>query len=168
MGCSTYIYLPGNVRVRDVASVMGAIMGCPKRFENFSSGSDGYTKVDNVEVESTGCPELAYIKIKNRVAYYHFETFEDNKRLVSTNSTSFWNVVGRRLVDFFGGYVDYNDCDETEVDYVVASKPISVNAPSDGDEWYVLQDRILNITPIHKDDFTPDDGYDYQFDMMDI
>ncbi len=36
-------------------------------------------------------------------------------------STSFWLSVGKGLIDFFGGKMDYNDSDDIEINY---SKPI--------------------------------------------
>ena len=63
-------------------------------------------------------------------------------------STAFWLAVMHRVVDFFGGTIDYQDCDDIEVDYTVPAKSLQENSPSDGEEWYVFQNRILEIKPI--------------------
>ena len=54
---------------------------------------------------------------------------------MSPPSTAFWIAIGKGLVDFFGGKLDYNDCDEKDVDYrKPARKDIHAE---DGDEWAV-------------------------------
>lgn len=34
------------------------------------------------------------------------------------NASAFWVALGRGLAEFYGGVVDYNDCDETEADVI--------------------------------------------------
>ena len=56
----------------------------------------------------------------------------------------------KRLADFFGGRVDYSDCDSTECDYYVDEQP-DINA-YDGEAWERLQTRKLNIEPLTADE----------------
>ena len=67
-------------------------------------------------------------------------------------STPWWLAAGKALVDFFGGELDYNDCDSSDSDYAVPAKGDSMNRPSDGKPWHRLQDRILALQPLSADD----------------
>lgn len=80
------------------------------------------------------------------------------------SSTSFWQAVGKRLVDFFGGSVDFNDCDDIDVDYSKEPGSTDVNAPTSGEHWENFQKRILEVPRIHKDELHGDDCYTYEFD----
>jgi hypothetical protein len=79
---------------------------------------------------------------------YHFETDCGKGRLLNVRSRAIWLAVGNRLIDFFGGSIDYQDCDEIDVDVKKPWKGVALNCPSDGKEWYAFQQRILDIKPI--------------------
>ena len=66
-------------------------------------------------------------------------------------STAFWVAAARRLVEFFGGYVDYNDCDCSERDYVVPDRP-DIQHAEDGEQWEHFQARKLAVTPLSKEE----------------
>lgn len=174
MGISTHIYLPENVRFDDVAKIVGVAVGLPVEYKKFISGNGGYARVTGMTHKnseySAGCGELIF---NGRWAFYHFEC-ERGGRLLSCGGSDFWAAVGRRLVDFFGGYVDYNDCDSIEIDYSRRPKPRSINAPTDGEAWENFQRRIMKVKRIRKDElnltdngdgtFTGEGGYTYTFD----
>ena len=67
-------------------------------------------------------------------------------------STLFWRVVGRKLVDFFGGRVDYCSCDDVEWDYIIPAKTNEENCPDDGPKLTAFQERMLQIQPLVFDD----------------
>jgi hypothetical protein len=56
-------------------------------------------------------------------------------------------------VDFFGGKVDYNDCDSKGIDYRKRERPNSENCPSDGKAWDDFQRRIAAVKPLTDKDF---------------
>jgi hypothetical protein len=57
------------------------------------------------------------------------------------------------LVDFFGGEVDFNDCDATDVDYKMRRKSNKKNCPEDGRSWDAFQKRLFALQPLTESDF---------------
>jgi hypothetical protein len=58
--------------------------------------------------------------------------------------------MGRKLCRFFGGYIDYNDCDETECDK--RWKKSRKNNPQEDGLWDKQNNRIASLVPISKED----------------
>jgi hypothetical protein len=79
---------------------------------------------------------------------YFFED-DSNMRLLTGGSNKFWIEVGKRLIDFFGGYIDYNDCDDIKKDFE-KEKPRLKNNPNDGEEWNDFEKEKYNIKPLVK------------------
>lgn len=150
MGIDCRIYLPDNVRIKDVADVLGRAAGCPL--------STGYARVAGVAVLSIpDVPSAAEIQVApaggcvdgepvHRVTY-HFET-DGRGRLLTPPSTPFWVAVARRLVGFFGGVVDYDDSDDCDVDFARPHRANRFNCPTDGEDWDSLQGRIAAVPPL--------------------
>jgi hypothetical protein len=156
MGCDTVISLPTNVRLKDVANVIGVLSGYRARKMCLSGGAWA-TNVPSVRTKGIeSIPECAHIFVGDEIrVMYHFEHITDDPRIgrvIQPASTPFWVAVGRRLVDFFGGEVDYNDCDNSAVDYSVPAKSNEENCPKDGKEWDDFQERVLNLSPITKEE----------------
>ena len=55
------------------------------------------------------------------------------------------------MVNFFGGSIDYDDSDSTEVDYAL-SKPRKNNSPGYGKEWDDFQKAMSEIKPLTTED----------------
>jgi hypothetical protein len=171
MGIDCRISLPANVRVRDVAKVIGRLAGLEAVRQNFGSGDGWVAQVKGVEATTTSMPELAMIVFGDRHTTFHFEC-ETAGRLLLPRSTPFWCALACRLVDFFGGEVDYSDSDATDCDYAVPHKSDTENRPEDGEAWYVLQQRIVDLLPLSRDEIKaagkhaayPKDDYGYRFD----
>jgi hypothetical protein len=70
-------------------------------------------------------------------------------------------AIMHRLVDFFGGILDYNDCDDIDNNYEVEAKSWEDNRPSDGEAWYRLQNRILDLKPITEEEWRSYDKVAY-------
>ncbi len=141
MGTDCKIYLPGNVRVRDVANVVGIALGAEAQWQ----GSDGATWVIVPDAAvHPSMPEMSSIVTRGRRATYHFEVSRPNvgRREVMLGAGTDATRVARVLVDFFGGFADFNDCDETDRDYEQPDRPDAENCPEDGAEWDALQARI--------------------------
>lgn len=158
MGVDTRITLPENVRVSDVTRVIGIAAGLKPRRYYFSNGDGWCVDVPGSKVSTTGVPEMVRIELfgdlidgkKQHEVFYHYEC-EQGGRLLNPRSTAFWIAVGKRLVDFFGGELIYNDCDN-KVDYSVLAKPRIDNSPSDGHLWYNFQERLEKVVPITKEE----------------
>ena len=61
------------------------------------------------------------------------------------NASAFWCALGEALVKFFGGVVDYNDCDDSYADF--QSKATVHAKVTDGDaRWTRTQDAITALT----------------------
>lgn len=181
MGVNCRINLPDNVRVGDVAKIIGIAAGCPRERSYFRDGigwsvdvdgvsvkptkcpemvriQDGIgwsVKVEGVCVKTTTCPEMARIQVghttfdgvSNHFVFYFFESSVGG-RLLSPKSTAFWLAIGHRLVDFYGGSIDYSDSDNIDVNYWKQPKSRAENAPEDGDDWRDFQERLLRVQPL--------------------
>ncbi len=168
MGVDARISLPGNVRLRTVIDVMAKLLGAPVKKEDLNSrGHPGawYARADRGVVEyqiHDSMPECVGVTIhqidsaligqKSYHFLYHFEFGGSRGRGSSRGmmSRSYASNIAlyKRLADFFGGTVDYSDCDSNDCDYVVPAKTDSKNCPEDGDPWQNLQKRIMAIQPL--------------------
>jgi hypothetical protein len=86
----------------------------------------------------------ASIVTRGRRVAYHFEVSRPNagRRLAVLGANHDATRVARALVDFFGGFADFNDCDDTERDYEQPDRSDAENCPEDGAEWDALQARM--------------------------
>lgn len=159
MGVDCQIRLPGNVKVGYVSEVIGISAGLTA-FMSPLSGCKGATHVTVPDVKVVGnlaiptCCDIALTgrSIDGQVNHnvlYHMEPYGGG-RLLMPRSTAFWISIGIRLVDFFGGSIDYQDCDDIDEDYAVEEKTDLMNCPEDGEEWQDLQNRIFSLKPIGK------------------
>lgn len=164
MGCDARIILPGNVRIRDVMRVIGVAVGFEAKVSPL--GSSICTDVDGVEATTpmASSPDFLHIKFDNRHAYWSFEPdCAPGKRLLMPTSSAFWCLVGHRLVDFFGGKIDYNDCDAIDFDYERRPKGNSLNCPDDGEPWRRFHERIAKVPPITRAELEAFRGAAYDF-----
>lgn len=161
MGVDTFVVLPGNVEVRNVASVLGKLFGNGHTWG--SSGDTRWVEVFTVEVSvNSTTPSMAMIYGDNRLserggrfcAYYHFETsYGDHTGRQVTLGRAYAEriAVGKALVDFFGGVLVFNDCenhDDPANRYEVPAKTAEENSPQDGQPWYDLQRRMSDIQAV--------------------
>ncbi len=168
MGANTYIKLPANVRVRDIATVIAVAVGFSAELEG--RGTYIVARAPGVKINSTISPSDYTLEFDDRHCYFHYEADDFDGRLLSPRSTAFWVAVGKRLVDFFGGTMIYNDCGDQDNNYHVPDKDRATNAPTDGMAWRDFQKRLVMVLPIHKDELTnphaayDSDDYEYKFD----
>ncbi len=167
MGVDCKILLPAAARLRDVADVMGALAGFPMHKKHFNPPSSGWSAGreygdKGVEIKPCGgtLESCAMIHLNNTAdcqiidgqaghyVMYHFEGSRKGERLLNPPSTDFWIAIGKGLVDFFGGRVDFNDCDDIDVDYEQPERD-DIHAEDD-DEWYALQNRKLAVKALTK------------------
>lgn len=170
MSLDTNIFLPPNVRVGDVASVLGRIYGKPAFMDPLGASGGRFVRVKDVDVREAPLPQCCKICILHlrppavfdvripmnqtidRHILYHFEGGAGGRRMIGIHSRPPHHAVGMRLVDFFGGEVDFNDCDLTPIDYAVPWKSDEENMPDDGEPWDDLQCRIFSAAPLSEAD----------------
>jgi hypothetical protein len=169
MGVDTDLYLPPYVTVRDVGKVVGILLGCSSEIKTFSSGNGIHCVVEGVKVKGFdsdyGLAECASIVIDGdqpREMMYHFEFSTPNDRLHNKG----WHGIILRsyspnialfvaVIKFFGGAVDFNDCDETNIDFEVAPEDSIWGhdwSSTDNEEWNELQHKMNALRPLSKDD----------------
>jgi len=170
MGESCNIYLSADVRINDVINVIGILLGQKKNknyIEKFWAcdvedvkeyGATNITSEnaskENIHLRNYDTvPTMLEVVIrKNKIdkqphtAYYHFET-NNGMRLLCGGNSDFWHKVGKGLVEFFGGWVDYNDCDSIEKDFE-AEKPRGSNHGESDEEFDAFQNDLWNLKPI--------------------
>jgi hypothetical protein len=180
MSVDTKILFDHKVRLDDIVKVMAILVG-NKPEKSFFDHSDGWsTRVNGAKIEKTCVVGMYYIVIKppkgqtlvdgekEHHGSFHFETgigpsddFGDHMILgkgLYVGATAFWIAMGKRLVDFFGGYMQYNDCDaDTKIDYMQKMPPYA--SASNGKPWYELQEAMLNLHPLFKGEYEEADKY---------
>lgn len=169
MGVNCWTYLPAAVRIDDVAKVAAALIGHKSRHESIG-GSDGiFAHVDGWKTTTANetMPHCAYIVLDATIktpaaealrdsdgdAYhllYHFESGRNGEKAIGPKCTAVKIALCVGLVSFFGGTVDFNDCDDVDVDFRRKPKP-DIHA-SDGEEWDRFQKRILAVKPLTQED----------------
>lgn len=169
MGDSTHIYLPHSAQLRNIANAIGILAGLKPETQKIE-GSDGFFfDVPGVSLKPTssfGVVEIFFeapagqclIDGRERhFVYFHFEGERGTGDIrkydrVSLNppSTGFWQALGRKLVDTFGGEVDYVDNDSIEFNY--SRRPNRLNGACAGDAWDKHQRRIFDLKPLTKAD----------------
>jgi hypothetical protein len=169
MGVDVYIYINNKARLRDVADVIGILAGNEPYKQKFSgSWSDGWSaEVDNVETKSGCMPECAEILVKapdggklvdgqeSHWVLWHWEPsrYNNNYHVICPPATPFWIAVGKKLADFFGGKLDYNDCDDSEIDYEKKRGKVRLGEyAEDGEGWEKLQEAKLKLKPLSQAD----------------
>jgi hypothetical protein len=167
MGVDCKIHIPADVKLRDLEVAMGVAAGFCK--EKKACGNSFYVKIEGVKVKGSEmfpmCPTIVLEqqtldKITGHHVMYHLEDSETHGKfkLLMPRSTPFWIAMGVKLVTIFGGYIDYNDCDEIKSDFK-RKKPRKFNDPGDGVEWEELQQALWDIKPITQEDLVAVRGY---------
>lgn len=167
MGVSCVLTLPAAARIEDVADVMAALAGFPMQKLYFHNDPKGgwsaghkyphpYLTVKpcgdtfclpacaNITITAPEGEELADGE-RAHFVMYHFEGGAKGERLMLPPSTPFWIAVMRGVIDFFGGTLAYDDCDD-KISYRKSARK-DIHA-SDGEQWYQLQKRKLAVNPI--------------------
>ena len=151
-GIDVSVSLPPNVRVKDVANVLGGLLGVPC-MRNILRGGGTATRRPGVEVLGIAdLPECAYILLptKDRTRWlFHYESAGGRRSLIR-DAFAVDIAVLYALADFFGGVVDH---DPFDTKYVVADKGDEENHPDDGEPWERLQQRLASVKPLRPKDF---------------
>lgn len=169
MGVNTHVFLHHSADLEDVAWTLGALAGTRGIDRHFMDlkhhGAAGTWGADQVRIVATHSPtylkvefsspadaeyDRHYANVHLGPAYRGGEYGDTRFYTVSVRSTAFWIAVAKKLVDVFGGVVDFNDCDEKDNDYVVPEQQCM--AAVDGNPWRERQARLDAVTPVTPED----------------
>lgn len=157
MGVNTGLTLPAGVQLRNVGTAIALLLGKPRTWYDLKTKShglsqstqSGWVEVEGVKFRSAeSTPECCHIEIKgvDMWLFYHFE-FGGAGRGMLGSSTAKRIALYRRLVSLFGGYVDYQDCDDTEKDYK-RREAEWVGEQDDDAQFHEMQLALWNLKPI--------------------
>lgn len=155
MGVDVRLYLYRSADLKDVANALSILAGNDPNPQPIRGGGKSWEYPQpKVEIKNSGdlSPTMWTIQFNseqtdphNQVhfTYVHLTSDHGFGFVASPPSTPWWIAVCRRLVDLFGGALDYNDCDLSEADYFRFETPI------DHDALYVARQRaILDLKPV--------------------
>lgn len=157
MSADCQLTIPAPARIRDVAEVTAALLGCPVIKQPL--GNDGYAAhVDGIRYHVyPDMPECSTIIVPMPIGpwetwscLYHYEWDALGNHGMMPRSRALNIALCVALCDFFGGSVDFNDCDSEEEDH---RQPIREDIHAeDGQPWNAFQDRKLAVKALTPDD----------------
>lgn len=161
MGVDCRVCLPAAAKFRDVADVIGILLGQPFKQETLPDSDGVFVKVEGVETKNSEavieCAEIS-IPSQDRWFFYHFEfsgpSYNDHDTqvgrglLLRSRAENIALAVG--LVKFFGGSVDFSDSDLSDCDFAWPEQP-DIRA-NNGKAWDAYHKRMLALKPITKAD----------------
>ena len=167
MGCDCNIYLQGDALSHDIMSVLGILLGFEKTQESFDYSSKfdhvvvkdvayAYSDRDHYKIfaQSGSCPEHFLIEILENPLDKEWHMlhchFQPKYLLLSGGSSNFWKTVGIELIKFFGGYIDYNDCDTYDMNFSAVCPRIKGNRHENDPEFHLFQEELWALQPIKK------------------
>jgi hypothetical protein len=167
MGTDCRITLPTQSRIGDVANVMGLLLGKTGELKPLQGGSF-HLDVEGVKTVPSSMAECAFIHIDDaplgygegpasRRIMYHYEYHWNSVRDVYTKSghgmqpsCSALNIAMLvELARFFGGEVDYNDCDAKDTNFRAPTQPDLLVC--NGKKWEAFQRRMAAVKPLTKE-----------------
>jgi hypothetical protein len=164
MSVNCNISIPVDVDEGQVSEVVGVLAGLNARIESLIHGNGTHVEVDGVEVRATSVPGMAEIVLRGKMAdgesahsvNFHYCSRSRRGKIVNflhPPTTPFWCAVGKRLVDFFGGEIVYDDCREEKGKNVYRAKrscPVDRQGliPDDGKPWRKYQLAVVALRAV--------------------
>ena len=159
MGCDCKLELPAPAKLTDVADVIGMLLGQHSHIEMISSVVKS-VRVEGVHTTPSAIPSCAQIQINTvtdkepRWFLYHFEygggpdhaNDTRGSRGIIFRCTADNIALAVGLATFFGGQVDFNDSDDSDVDF--KRKTQKDIGAQDGDLWDSFQERKAAVSAI--------------------
>lgn len=149
MGATTKVKLPASASVYQVATAIGILHGCA-----LTQGEHG-VRVNGVEVKPATIPTCSYIVVPYRSGkftyLFHHEFERDGSRGLILSIAAFNYIMARRLVQLFGGSVDYNDCDSRDSNYRAKENPLLKRLDNDV-AWRKFQKQLRALKPISREE----------------
>ena len=163
MGVDCEVSLPPDVRMHDVETVLGILLGLPKHRQTLTISTDRgevwCTRIDGSTVRQTdGLAEMVVLSFARpdgtplvdgehaHSVFYHFEG-EHGARLVVARSYPVWLAAFRRLAAFFGG-VGYDSDDDRVATSFCYDRLRYDNGPDDGVPWQQFQQELFDVPPL--------------------
>lgn len=165
MGVDSNIYLPSDIGDRHLADAMGIFAGLPKKLVQYNNHMA--CEVEGAQTKPTFTPSMGQIILRAPLGQVlvdgedsHEVNFHWGSRfkkqiwiLISPRSTPFWIAVGRRLVDWFGGYLVFSDCAEDSGSNLYKGKrshPVDENGflPHGDDAWIEYHTAASKLTQV--------------------
>lgn len=149
MGCDSQLYLPPSTRMTDFADVLGILLGYKAEQPTFPRSSGVFCRVpDGPTFGTSHTPTMAVLSIGG---YWHWEgsCIIPGARCFSCSTQDHRRLILEALAEIFGGYLDFNDCDSVDCDYMgsLYCKDYRPDA-EDGGEWDTWQRFKLALRPI--------------------
>ena len=149
MSVDSKLALPCNVRIEIVADVISRLYG------NELVRTATFLRVCGKEIVATAVPHMATIIVSykdngvdEKIAYNYFFEYGIGGRLLMGRYGSKTVEVFKGVADFFGGTLDIDDCDDTELNYSVDPKSDSMNYPITDVDYDNLAKRIMAVVPV--------------------
>jgi hypothetical protein len=171
MGCNTHIFLPTDVGPHEVRTVIGILAGLKAERLKFDRSNGTHVRVTGAEEPGgiySGFETLLFKAPKGDTLVdgdeTHFCNFHRMSRrnghlwnCLTPTSTPFWCAIGRRLVEWFGGVVEFNDCGSAKAPNVfrrARSCPVDRYGllPDDGKAWETYNDALMKLQPLSRID----------------
>lgn len=164
MGVDAHCYIPLGTEPDDIFTALALIMGADARFETIHGGDDGsfevvrsswtyrlanmpgemhgFLRPDDEEAEPMVCDTIFFSTPSYHVDGYYW--------YMSARSYAEPIAVFKKLVDFFGGHVDFNDCDDVGIDHAsdgVVKRRKTGETPNDGKAYERYQKQFGDLQP---------------------
>lgn len=158
MSIDCKIILPHTTRGEEIGEVVWIAAGLPFKWESHShsGGTFHSVRIAAEPVTPSKLPGLSWLRFKgssvdddDHQAVIHHDYWDG--KLVSARGTPFWIAIGIKLVDFFGGWIDYRDDDDSFNDY--QKEPVFVEEHDDKELFQAFHDALRAIKPITKEEF---------------
>jgi hypothetical protein len=154
MSVKTDLYLPGDAEIRDVADVAAILLGHEPKMKPLGGGFDSeYVEVEGVNVHGfKDLPGFAEIDIEptedmehGRSIFFSYEVEgRPGERLAVLSADAEGIALFVKLAEFFGGTVDFNDCDDSEED-LKKPRPRGGNGTYEDGAFDRMQRRKMNV-----------------------
>ena len=151
MGIDCKVLLPTDVRARDVAKAMAILLGADKTKHPPGKSGSWVCQTDAKVEANTAVPTCADLVVLGDRYLYHFEV-QGGQRLLMRRARAKTIALFCRLAQFFGGAVDFNDCDDQYDRFYERPIHRPVNDPEDGLMWNQLQEDLFNLEPLADED----------------
>jgi hypothetical protein len=171
MGVDTRLTLPPAAEISDVAKAIALLLGKTKAWVSINHSNrtqhglaepteHGWVETEgitySVNNHQPNCATMNIAEIPELYGdgwlfFYHFEFGNGGNRGMLGGSRAVRIALHRRIVDIFGGTVDYQDCDSKDVDYNRKS-PAWLGKSNDDKAFHAKQLALWNIKPIAKDE----------------
>lgn len=159
MGVNTRIWLSPTTDFNDLITALLSLAGSPAKSEKHSYGTVPVRTAPHHVRHHDFSPTMVTVtipcparidEVSSVDVHVHLNVTSPSKLAghvyLAPGANSFWLAVGKRLVEIFGGHIDYVDYDEPDYDYSVRQKTFM--GSDDGPSWQRRQNALIAIKPV--------------------